>query len=394
MNEVASIIRDAIRAEGVISFARFMEMALYCPVHGYYERGEQTLGRGGDYYTSVSVGSLFGELLGFQFAEWLAPPLSGGQAPAPGTAGRPPEAARIAEGGAHGGQLAADILNWLRQWRPELFARLEYWLIEPSARRREWQQRRLAEFGPAVRWVNELAALVPRCSGPSGSIQPGFRGVIFANELLDALPVRRLGWDAKQRAWFEWGVALKADGFAWARMDRGAEEIQGLLSGRAGDPARVSARPDWSWLPDGYTLEVCPAATAWWGQAASLLADGKLLTLDYGLSAEELLAPERPRGTLRAYHRQCQHQDVLARPGEQDLTAHVNFSALQAAGESAGLRTAALVSQEEFLTSIAARVWEGEAGFAEWTARWTRQFRTLTHPEHLGQRFRVLIQGR
>jgi SAM-dependent MidA family methyltransferase len=119
-----------------------------------------------------------------------------------------------------------------------------------------------------------------------------------------------------------------------------------------------------------------------------------LVTLDYGLTADELFVPERKEGTARAY---CHHQsswDVLAQPGEQDITAHLNFTAIQTAGESAGLRTDAFLTQAQFLTGIAGRVWEGGASFGEWTRARTRQFQTLTHPEHLGRSFRVLVQSR
>jgi len=147
-------------------------------------------------------------------------------------------------------------------------------------------------------------------------------------------------------------------------------------------------------LPDGFTVELCPARTEWWRQAASALERGKLLTIDYGLEADEFFAPERKEGTLRAY---CRHQltrNVLADPGEQDITAHVNFTAVQAAGEAAGLKTDGFLTQAQFLTAIAAQIWNGGASFGEWGSERARQFQTLTHPEHLGRAFRVLVQSR
>ena len=147
-------------------------------------------------------------------------------------------------------------------------------------------------------------------------------------------------------------------------------------------------------LPDGFTTELCPAAEQWWRTAALALGCGKLLTFDYGLSAEEFFMPERKDGTARGYHHHRLSSDVLAHPGEQDITAHVNFTAIQTAGESAGLRTDAFLTQAQFLTSIAARMWKDEASFGDWTPERTRQFQTLTHPEHLGRSFRVLVQSR
>ena len=147
-------------------------------------------------------------------------------------------------------------------------------------------------------------------------------------------------------------------------------------------------------LPDGYTTEVCPAAIKWWQQAAFVLDFGKLLTIDYGLTEQEFFAPHRTEGTLRAYHKHRPSNDLLAQPGEQDLTAHLNFPALQQAGEAAGLKTEELVSQTQFLTSIASRLWSKAKPTVAWTAGQKRQFQTLTHPDHLGRAFRVLVQAR
>jgi SAM-dependent MidA family methyltransferase len=121
---------------------------------------------------------------------------------------------------------------------------------------------------------------------------------------------------------------------------------------------------------------------------------GKLLTIDYGFAAGELLSPARLRGTLRAYRRHRVSDDLLAGPGEQDLTAHVDFGAVQAAGEAAGLRTELACTQPQFLTRILQKaITENETSFARLDASQVRQFQTLTHPEHLGRAFRVLVQG-
>jgi len=147
-------------------------------------------------------------------------------------------------------------------------------------------------------------------------------------------------------------------------------------------------------LSDGFTTEVSPAAATWWRQAASCLERGRLLTFDYGLAADDFFLPQRANGTLRAYHRHQLSTDVLENVGEQDLTAHVNFTALQSAGEYVGLKTEGLQSQTEFLTRIAGQAWKPEAGFGQWTPERTRQFQTLTHPDLLGRPFKVLIQSR
>ena len=346
-----------------------MEWALYCPVYGYYEKEADTLGRRGDYYTSVSVGPLFGELLALQLAGWL-------EGMPPGRADRP---VQIIEAGAHRGDLARDILSWLRQQRPEVFARLEYWIVEPSDTLRRVQGTALAEFEKGVCWAKALGKVGQEASEIR---RHAVTGVILSNELFDAMPVHRFGWDASAKAWFEWGVMTEDERFVWTRLDRASVEPPVW-------PGEILEQ-----LADGFTVEMCPAAAKWWEEAAGLLELGKLVTIDYGLTSEEWLSPERPGGTLRAYRRQKIVGDVLADPGEQDITAHVNFSALAQAGEAAGLTTEGLLTQEQFLTRIAVPIFENKAKFGPWTKERTRQFQSLTHPEHLGRSFRVLIQSR
>jgi SAM-dependent MidA family methyltransferase len=394
LQQLVEKILGEMRDRGAISFARFMEYALYCPVYGYYEKEEDTLGRRGDYYTSVSVGPLFGELLALQFAEWLSQmeELAGGTPALPGKL-------QLVEAGAHKGELARDILRWLHGYEPSLVQKIEYCIVEPSDRRQEWQRRMLANFQPQVRWVKSLEECVGNASGPKNSAanRPGVRGIIFSNELLDAMPVHRLGWDAANGNWFEWGVTFSDGRFEWERL---VEETSVRFSniGATLDPFSVICQA-WSedllrGLPEGFTIEICPAASQWWAHAAAVLGSGKLLALDYGLKDEEWLSPARVQGTLRAYNHHRLSSDVLSRPGAQDLTAHVNFSALLRAGESAGLTTNGLFSQEQFLTRIATPVLTGKRTFAAWTTERIRQFQTLTHPNHLGRSFRVLLQSR
>lgn len=338
-----------------------MELALYCPDCGYYEKESDRIGRRGDFYTSVSVGSLFGELLAFQFAEWLS------------TLNPQPSTLNLVEVGAHDGRLASDILNWLQIRRPTLFERIKFLIVEPSPRRQATQQATLRSFGANVNWVHRLGDL------------PKVHGIIFSNELLDALPAHRLGWDAEKREWFEWGVTVKAEQFVWTRLAR-TDHASRLTPHVPPELLEV--------LPEGFTTELCPAAEDRWREAAGRLEHGKLLTIDYGLSAEQFFSPERKNGTLRAYHRHRLGDDVLANPGEQDITAHVNFTAIQAAGEGAGLRTEFLETQAAFLTDLARRVLAADSGFGPWTPDQSRQFQTLTHPEHLGRAFRVLVQAK
>jgi SAM-dependent MidA family methyltransferase len=366
LSQLAEKIARIIHFRGPIPFARFMHLALYCPVYGYYEKEGDNIGCGGDYFTSVSVGTLFGELLACQLAQWLEE-----LAPRP---------LCVVEAGAHRGELARDLLAWLSSRRPDLYHRLGYWIIEPSPGRRRWQQQTLADFSDHCSWGQRLSDL-------AGA--PRF-GVFFSNELLDAFPVHKLGWDAQNQTWFEWGVTVENGRFCWTRLPARGWLL--ALSRRWVEPAGFAALAPH--LPDGFGIEVAPAALRWWRQAASLVAAGRLLTFDYGLTTDELLLPHRPGGTLRAYRRHQVSTDVLLAPGERDITAHVNFSALQSVGEEAGLTAEGLFTQAQWLTGLAARTWAGELPFDEWTPARRRQFQTLTHPEHLGRAFRVLVQAR
>ncbi len=408
MKNLRAIMAEEANSEGAITFARFMELALYCPNIGYYTRPGATTGRSGDFFTSVSVGSLFGQLLAFQFAEWL---------------GTPERPVQLVEAGAHDARLACDILAWLQAHRPALRNHLEYWIIEPSESRIRTQQQTLGELAASVRWFPAWSALPPS----------GVNGIIFSNELLDAMPTHRLGWDANKKEWFEWGVAVQQvatepghgvpplggrastniisdeatnapisvssseggagvrgpnnEPFIWIRMP--VEPATLLKGGLSNLPPELLAI-----LPNEFTTEVNLAAIEWWQQAAAALRSGKLLTIDYGLTADEFLLPERHHGTLRAYHRHQVSSNLLARPGEQDLTAHVNFTAIQNAGEAQGLSTETFQAQAQFLIAILRRIEQDRSAFGEWTAKHARQFQTLTHPAHLGRSFRVLIQSR
>jgi SAM-dependent MidA family methyltransferase len=365
VHQAASLLHEEIKARGPISFARFMEVALYHPAAGYYARREPQTGRRGDFFTSVSVGSLFGELLGCQFAEWLEPL----QQNLPG------RRLMLVEAGAHDGQLAHDILAWFQTHRPELWTNVDYRIVEPQEALRSRQQSTLEPFAEQVIWCRTLQDLPP------------VHGVILSNELLDAFPIHRLGWDAVTRDWFEWGVKSEGERFAWERMGpwRGSRELLPALATPEGEALA-------DLLPEGFTIELNPGACDWWGKAAHALQQGRLITLDYGLESEDRLAPHRGGGTLRAYREHRIADDPLADPGSQDLTAHVDFTALERAGEAAGLAHTHQTSQSRFLTAIVQRARYKHPTWLVWDDRQVRQFVTLTHPGHLGQAFRVLVQ--
>ena len=371
-HSLREILRAEWRAAGVLSLARFMELALYHPEHGYYVQPERSIGRAGDFYTSVSVGPVFGELLAWQWRDW--------------TKGIGEDRWTWLEAGAHDGRLARDILTFVRQSQPEFFARLEYWILEPSSRRQTWQKETLREFASQVRWFADWPDLPSR----------GIRGVIFANELLDAFPARRLCWDAPAHRWFEWGVAFEGDRLVWVKMESPGQGHGAEAAGHAPLPGWLTELPGelLTVLPNGFTVDVSPAADAWWRQAATTLQRGKLMTIDYGLQAEQFLQPERARGTLRAYYHHHIAPDPLSLIGQQDLTTSIDFTSLERAGEAAGLSTEPLATQEQFLTGILRRITAPGGTEHDWDSSRRRQFQTLIHPDHLGRAFQVFVQSR
>lgn len=329
-------------------FRDFMEHALYHPEFGYYASGRARIGRKGDFFTNVSVGPLFGRLLARQFAhEWQR-------------LGQPPEF-RIVEQGAHGGDFAADALGGLREFAPDCFAATRYLIVEPSAALTTRQQERLA--GLPVEWSDSLESV------------ERFIGVHFSNELPDAFPVHVVRW--AEGVWKERRV--KSDGDTLVFCDA-----------PICDPALTAAceripLP----LPEGYTTEVNLSAQGWIRSVANRIDRGSMLVVDYGYSREEYYAPERVEGTLSAYSQHRREPDPLARPGEVDLTAHVDFTSLIEAGEAAGLKLAEFTDQHHFAVRL------GMEHFADGAnAHEHRAFMTLMHPQFMGRAFRVLRMER
>lgn len=360
-----------------------MDLALYHPDGGYYEQPQGIIGRAGDFFTSVSVGPLFGQLLAATFERRMNTLEAGRKS--------------IVEAGAHDGRLALDILQALTNRPAFAETNVDYRIIEPSPRRRAAQETTLRPFAERVRWFDSWTALRHYCDSRGEPLS----GVVFSNELLDAFPVHRIGWDARRQEWFEWFVTSDDDRLAWLRGPL-SESVRAY----AGSEARKSSVTEGGafngWphlpatlldvLPDGFTTEICPLAEQWWGEAAGCLNEGVLLAIDYGLLAEEFFAPQRSEGTCRGYHRHRLEADLLAHPGQMDITAHVNFTDLIRKGETSGLETEALETQQRFLTrALRERLAHDDTALSP---EEVRQFQTLTHPDHLGAKFKVLTQRR
>jgi SAM-dependent MidA family methyltransferase len=353
---LSEILADRIRHTGLISFAEYMLECLYHPAHGYYSRANAA--RFGDYYTSVDVHPIFGRLLARQFAEMWE--LLGS-----------PRPFILAESGAGVGRLAGHILDFSARELPEFYAALEYVAVERSIVRR-------AEH--AVRLAEHLAAGRVSSSGELPRAIPA--GCIFSNELLDALPAHRVA--AENGALREIYVGLEGERFS---------EVLGKPSSPALE--RYFHEQGIS-LEEGQQAEVCLEACDWIELAGRALDRGFVLTIDYGHEARALYGEHHNRGTLLAYRDHGVTENIFDAPGEQDLTAHVNFTALDLWGRNAGLARTGLVTQSQFLVALGrgnefTDLYEpGQMEIEKLRARLL--LKNLIHPEGLGEKFQVLIQ--
>jgi SAM-dependent MidA family methyltransferase len=344
---LVEIIRDEICQTGPILFARFMEQALYHPEYGYYSSDRAVLGRRGDYFTNVSVGQTFGQLLALQFVEiWQ-------------TLERPRDFVLV-EQGAHHGEFARDVLQSIRDTAPEMFTALRYRIIEPFRRLRNCQSEVLAEFRDKVDWCESIETLEP------------FVGVHFSNELLDALPVRLVC--SRSSSWIERRVALDHNEFI-------------LADAPIVDPALRAQADRLPPRSPGYETEINLAAPEWIRQLSVKLTRGYILAVDYGFSRVRFYDEERVNGTIqtRAEHRLL--ESPLVGVGQSDITAHVEWTSLVEQGEMSGLSLQGFTDQHHFLTGLLA----ASPGFAEKASPKTRrELQTLLHPEMLGRSFQVL----
>ena len=392
MNELEAIIAEEIARDGPITFARFMTLALYHPTLGYYAGGgvgREPLGWEGDYFTSGDVHPLFGWCVGKQLAQMWE------------LLGRPPRF-DVIELGAGRGLLARDVWRYALERAPDWAATLRYTLADRTpagsplriARERRLRAEIAALGVPtgALAWVDGAESLADLPA----------TGCLLSNELVDALPVH----------------ILTIEGGALAEVYVTADAAAGRLAethGPLSTPALASYLDDhripWRTYPEGWRCEVCLEAGPWLRSAAERLARGFMLTLDYGDTARALYTRDRRRGTLAVYTRHQLGERPLAHPGRQDLTAHVNFSALARAGRAAGLRLAGLTTQERFLRglglmeeadALGARLYpaafaarhtdRGQADYLRYKSLLSAAA-TLINPHGLGG-FRVLVQHR
>jgi SAM-dependent MidA family methyltransferase len=353
---LAECLAEQIRLRGRITFAEYMEACLYHPEYGYYTRKDQSERR--DYITSVDVTPIFGRLLSRQFRElWTLL----GQ----------PEAFTLVEAGAGTGQLARHVLDFAAADLPEFYSALRYITVERSASRRNEQAKKLESHLAAGRFSSRAdmpAEISDAC--------------VFSNELLDAFPVHRVARE---------GGELKE--IFVAGSDSEFHEETGPLSSRA---ITAYFEEQEITLQEGQIAEVNFAACQWIEDVARRLRRGFVLTIDYGHEAKELYDERHMRGTLLAYDRHRVSEDFYRAPGEQDLTAHVNFTALDFWGGPGGLTRCGFTSQTNFLLALARHANFADLNLDEAAepakAAARSVFKTLIHPEGMGETFRVLLQ--
>jgi SAM-dependent MidA family methyltransferase len=343
VRELSQMLADDIMSNGPITFAHFMAAALYHPTLGYYAgggAGREPVGWEGDYFTSGDLHPLWGESIARQLRQMWE--LMGC-----------PARFDVVEPGAGRGLLARDVWGWASREAPDFAAALHYTLADrapkgsPLRAARETrlanELARLNQPSGAVRWADDLTDALP-ADGINGI--NGITGCIVSNELADALPVHIV--EQRKGALLEIYVDVDAD--------------TGRFVEWAGPPStpEVATYLDdygipWRGFPEGWRAEVCLEARDWMRRIAAGVQRGFVLTIDYGDTARRLYTRDRRRGTLAVYSQHQFGERPLAHPGAQDLTAHVNFSALIQTGRENGLRLAGLTTQAAFLTALGFR---------------------------------------
>ena len=313
------IAAEIARHGGWLSFARYMEMALYEPGLGYYSNPGQVFGAAGDFVTAPELTPLFGATLARQVSPWLKDPALAGSGQV------------VLEVGGGSGMLAAQLLNALDNVGNH---EVRYLILELSAERREHQRQTLKSLAPGlmdrVGWLE--------------TFPESFAGVVVANELLDAMPVQLFEWQADAEAELqEMGVTWVDGQFAWAPRpaDSVLTETVTALRNRLG--------PEGAQWHSPYRSEVCPAQQAWMRTLADCMTAGVVMLLDYGFAAPEYYHPQRDQGTLMCHYRHRSHADPFLWPGLSDITAHVDFTALARAATAAGFSLVGYTSMAAFL---------------------------------------------
>ncbi|BAZ12401.1 hypothetical protein NIES4071_42320 [Calothrix sp. NIES-4071] len=320
INEIIRCIGSKVKQQ--ITFAQYMDTVLYHPSHGYYSTEAASIGKEGDFFTSVHLGADFGEMLAIQFVQMWD--ILG--KPAPFT---------LVEIGAGQGYLAVDILNYLQQHHTDLFTVLKYTIVEKSPLLKQVQQQKLRNY--PVYWCN-LEEI------ENNSVV----GCIFSNELVDALPVHQFVVEAGQLKEVYVGISSSVQS---GDQDRFVEIID-----EPSTPKLLQyfdlIEIDISSYPTGYRSEINLAAQDWLTQVSDKLQLGYIITIDYGYPAYRYYNPRRSQGTLQCYYQHRRHSNPYIYVGKQDITTHVDFTALERWGETCGLVKVGFTKQSLFLMAL------------------------------------------
>ncbi len=366
-------IEREIRERGPIPFSRYMEICLYDPVLGYYSRNANQFGKAGDFYTSSDVHAVFGRLLARQFQElWQALDR--------------PHHIEILELGPGRGLFARDVLDWSHKKFPDFFAALTYTLQESSPALQAKLQETLSDHLHSGRAIianpsrTHSSAPTPNAAtiGIHRTRTPETPLIIFANEFFDALPVEIVGPEGRLHLALENGRLTEV----WLPVSRDEQEFLD----------RYSVQSE-----AGERLEVSQAAQHWMKKIANAVERGFAVIIDYGYTRNEQLSG-RHRGTAMAYRQHSASPNLYEAPGEQDLSAHVNFTALTAAAEHAGMRTEPLITQSQFLMGIGEKTEFADAfedcRLPQERVKVALQLKHLVTPSGMGETFRVLLASR
>jgi SAM-dependent MidA family methyltransferase len=307
------IILETIRTQGPITFERFMEMALYYPRLGYYKREALRIGKTGDFYTSPHLHRLFGAMLGKQMREmWKALDC--------------PDTFHVVEIGAGEGHMARDMLDYLKNTCSDkgLYSRLSYTIVELNATLKVRQESLLSDFSQKISWISDLNELAR------------VTGCLISNELLDAFPVR---------------VVEMHDTLKEVYVSCEGDDIVEVLCPASQEVLRYFEEFHIA-FPKKYRTEVNLKIKDWLTQVSNCLSEGFIITIDYGYPAKEYYSEDRNRGTLYCYFNHQLSENPYENFGEQDITAHINFSALKKWAEECGLKTLGFCPQGSYLLSL------------------------------------------
>ena len=373
MNLLKQKIIEKIRTYGPISFETFMEMALYYPGLGYYMKGSTEIGRRGDFYTSPHLHRIFGAMCGRQMEEMW------------GLMGYP-DLFLVVEMGAGIGYLAKDMLEYLGRsagkvraagGKKNIFDHLEYSIVErnPSVRLR--QKELLRDFGDKVSWHSDLGELHPVV------------GCFLSNELLDALPIRVIEMEGELKEIY---VAVSSPPARRGGAEEGADTVAFVELKMPCSCEVKDYLQEFSLVfPRGYKTEVNLRMRDWLSETNDKLSEGFIMTIDYGYPSWDYYSEDRSRGTLLCYHRHQINEDPFRNVGEQDMTAHVNFSALKKWGGEIGLKTIGFCPQGTYLVSLGIDEMITELYGESCDPFETAKIKGLILPQGLGESHKVMV---